>query len=145
MATTPAPLPDNVPESPDASLRALETHALRSSVWSILEYGTGTGLRVVSSLVLTRLLLPAYFGEMTLVNTLIVGINLLSDIGLAPSVIQSPRGDDPVFLNTAFSLQAIRGVALWIIALLLSWPMALYYHDPKLKALLPVLEQPEPR
>jgi len=139
MTTPPAPLPDNLPESPDATLRALETHAIRSSVWSILEYGTGTGLRVVSSLVLTRLLLPAYFGEMTLVNTLIVGINLLSDIGLAPSVIQSPRGDDPLFLNTAFSLQAIRGVALWIIALLLSWPMSLYYHDPRLKALLPVL------
>jgi O-antigen/teichoic acid export membrane protein len=131
--------PETAPEEPRSLLRALETHALRASLWSILEYGSGTGLRVVSSLVLTRLLLPAYFGEMTLVNTLIIGINLLSDIGLAPSVIQSPRGDDPLFLDTAFSLQAIRGVALWLIALLLSWPMSLYYHDPRLKALLPVL------
>jgi len=139
MDTPPAPLAETALEEPGTPLRALETHALRASFWSILEYGSGTGLRVISSLVLTRLLLPAYFGEMTLVNTLIVGINLLSDIGLAPSVIQSPRGDDPLFLDTAFSLQAIRGVALWLIALLFSWPMALYYHDPKLKALLPVL------
>ena len=77
-------------------MRALEQKALQASIWSILEYGSGMALRVVSSLVLTRLLLPAYFGEITLVTTLIMGMTLLSDIGLAPSVIQSPRGDDPV-------------------------------------------------
>lgn len=97
------------------------------------------GLRVVSSLVLTRLLAPAYFGEMTLLTTLIVGINLLSDIGLAPSVIQSPRGDEPDFLNTAWTIQVLRGVVLMFVALLVSWPMSVFYHDPKLKVLLPVL------
>lgn len=118
---------------------SLKKKALWASVWSILEYGFSMCLRVVSSLVLTRLLLPAYFGEITLVTTLIVGINLLSDIGLTPSVIQSPHGDEPTFLNTAWTLQVVRGVALWLIAVALSWPTALFYHDPKLKYLLPVL------
>lgn len=119
--------------------RALEKKALRASFWSILEYGSGMGLRVVSSLVLTRLLAPVYFGEMTLLTTLIVGINLLSDIGLAPSVIQSPEGDEPDFLNTAWTIQVLRGVVLMFVALILSWPMAVFYHDPKLKVFLPVL------
>lgn len=118
---------------------SLKRKAFSASVWSILEYGFGMGLRVVSSLVLTRLLLPTYFGEITLVTTLIIGINLLSDIGLTPSVIQSPRGDEPTFLNTAWTLQIVRGVALWLIAVALSWPVALFYHDAKLKYLLPVL------
>lgn len=118
---------------------ALKKKALQASIWSILEYGSGTALRTVSSLVLTRLLLPAYFGELTLVTTIIIGISLLSDIGLAPSVIQSTRGDDPVFLNTAWTVQVIRGVILWLIAVALSWPMAVFYHDPRLKLLLPVL------
>jgi O-antigen/teichoic acid export membrane protein len=120
-------------------MKALEKKALRASVWSVLEYGSATGLRVVSSLVLTRLLAPAYFGEMTLVATLIVGINLLSDIGLGPSVIQSKRGDDPTFLNTAWTLQVIRGTALWLIALLIAWPMAAFYNNHHLLYLLPVL------
>jgi O-antigen/teichoic acid export membrane protein len=136
---SPAVSHETAPKDAPLILRALETKALRAAFWSILEYGSGTGLRVVSSLVLTRLLLPAYFGEMTLVMTLIVGINLLSDIGLAPSVIQSPRGDDPLFLNTAWTLHAIRGVGLWVISVAISWPMALYYHDPRLRILLPVL------
>lgn len=120
-------------------MRALEKKAVLASVWSILEYGFAMALRVASSLVLTRLLLPAYFGEMTLVMTLITGISLLSDIGLTPSVIQSTRGDDPVFLNTAWTLQVLRGTGLWLIAIAMSWPMAAFYHDPKLKLLLPVL------
>lgn len=117
----------------------LEAKAARASIWTILEYGSGMALRVVSSLVLTRLLMPSIFGEMTLVTTLIVGITLLSDIGLQPSVVQSPHGDEPAFLNTAWTIQAIRGSILWLIAVAISWPMALFYHDPKLKILLPVL------
>src|ERR1700733_7891578 len=97
------------------------------------------GLRIVNSLVLTRLLLPAYFGELTLVFTVITGVSLLSDIGLAPSVIQSARGDDPVFLNTAWTLQVLRGVMLWLIALMLTWPVVLFYHHPQLKFLLPAV------
>ena len=120
-------------------LRALEKKALQASVWSILEYGSGMGLRIVNSLVLTRLLLPAYFGELTLVFTVITGVSLLSDIGLGPSVIQSARGDDPVFLNTAWTLQVLRGVMLWLIALMLTWPMVIFYHDPQLKFLLPAV------
>lgn len=129
-------------EAPSVDIPAtssLKKKALNASVWSILEYGFGMCLRVVSSLVLTRLLLPAYFGEMTLLTTMIVGINLLSDIGLAPSVVQSPHGDEPHFLNTAWTLQVLRGVALWLIAVALSPPFARFYHDPQLKYLLPVL------
>jgi O-antigen/teichoic acid export membrane protein len=117
----------------------LEKKAIRASYWSVLEYGSATALRVISSLVLTRLLVPATFGEMTLVTTLMIGINLLSDVGLAPSVIQSPRGDEPVFLNTAWTIQVIRGVGLWCVALAISWPMSLFYHNSTLKFLLPVL------
>jgi O-antigen/teichoic acid export membrane protein len=128
----------SVEEIPQA-LPTLKKKAISASVWSILEYGFATGLRLVSSLVLTRLLVPAFFGEMTIVATLVTGINFLSDIGLAPSVIQSSRGDDPVFLNSAWTIQVLRGIVLWLIALAISWPMALFYHDPQLRLLLPVL------
>jgi O-antigen/teichoic acid export membrane protein len=128
-----------MPASSPSAFHALEKQALRAAAWSIVEFGSSMGLRVVSSLVLTRLLLPAYFGEVALVMTLIVGIALLSDIGLAPSVVQSPRGDDPVFLNTAWTIQCIRGMILWVLAIAISWPMSVFYRDPKLRHLVPVV------
>jgi O-antigen/teichoic acid export membrane protein len=118
---------------------ALESQALHATLWTVVSYGAAQCLRVANSLILTRLLLPQAFGEMTLVITLIVGMSLLSDIGLEPSVVQSKRGDDTEFLNTAWSLQAIRGAILWGVAALLAWPMARFYHDPTLRLVLPVL------
>jgi len=127
------------PGSPAAPLGTLESRALNATFWTIVQYGAGQGLRLVNSYILTRLLLPEAMGQMTLVTTLIVGITMLSDIGLAPSVIQSPRGDEPDFLNTAWTLQVLRGGALWIVALLLAWPAAKFYHDPRLTLIFSVL------
>jgi len=126
-------------EHPPVHIAALESRALNATFWTIVQYGAGQGLRLVNSYILTRLLLPEAMGQMTLVTTLIVGITMLSDIGLAPSVIQSPRGDEPSFLNTAWTLQVLRGGALWLLALLLAWPAAKFYHDPKLTLIFSVL------
>jgi len=124
---------------PKIEMEVLESRALRATLWTVVSYGAAQSLRVVNSLVLTRLLVPSAFGQMTLVTTVIVGITLLSDIGLGPSIIQSARGDDPRFLNTAWTLQVIRGTVMWMVALLLSWPAARFYHDPTLLKVLPVL------
>jgi len=131
--------PFDEPAGPPMKIGVLESAALRATVWTVIAYGAAQGLRLVNSLVLTRLLVPAAFGQMTLVTTLIVGITLLSDIGLGPSIIQSARGDDQRFLNTAWTLQVLRGVGLWLVALALAWPAALFYHDHTLLMVLPVL------
>jgi len=119
--------------------KALESTAVRATFWTVVDYASSMALRLVNSMVLTRLLMPEAFGLMTLVSTLIVGVSLISDIGLGPSVIQSPRGDDPVLLNTAWTLQVLRGLSIFAATLLLAWPMSLIYHEPRLLALLPAL------
>jgi O-antigen/teichoic acid export membrane protein len=112
---------------------------MNATFWTVMDYGCSMALRVVNSLVLTRLLMPESFGLMTLVTTLIVGISLISDIGLGPNVIQSPRGDEPALLNTVWTLQVLRGVGIFIVSLILAWPMSMIYHEPRLMALLPAL------
>ncbi len=134
-----ATLSDAVPMAPASDFKALEGRAVHATIWTIISYGATQCLRLVNSLLLTHLLMPDAFGEMTLIVTLIVGISLLSDIGLEPSVIQSPRGDETVFLNTAWTLQVVRGLILWSVAVLLAYPASLFYHDQKLVYALPVL------
>jgi len=119
--------------------KVLESKAMRATFWTVMDYGCSMALRVVNSLVLTRLLMPESFGLMTLVTTLIVGIGLISDIGLGPNVIQSPRGDEPALLNTVWTLQVLRGLGIFAVSLMLAWPMSLIYHEPRLLALLPAL------
>jgi O-antigen/teichoic acid export membrane protein len=71
-------------------------------------------IRLGGNLIITRLLAPEMFGLMILVIMIQVTLGLLSDIGLRSAIIQSKRGDDPVLLNTAFSVQVLRGVIMWI-------------------------------
>jgi O-antigen/teichoic acid export membrane protein len=118
---------------------SLKTLALKGAVWTFAGYGTSQGIRLASNLILTRLLVPELFGLMALVYTFIGGLTLFSDIGIGPSIIQNRRGNDPDFFNTAWTVQIIRGVGLWICCLLITWPIATLYDEPRLLWLIPVI------
>lgn len=60
------------------------------------------------------------FGLMSLANILLIGLVLFSDLGIRQSIVQSHRGQEQLFLNTAWVVQIIRGAAIWLLALLLS-------------------------
>ncbi len=108
----------------------------RGALWSFAGYGGSQLLRFAGNLLLTRLLMPEAFGLMALVNALQQGLQLFSDIGIGPSIIQGKRGDDPVFLNTAWTLQALRGLLLCCVAALIAWPVAKFYGEPQLAFVL---------
>ncbi len=127
------------PETSETRHQKLKKQALKGTVYILGYYGIALGLRMVSSVVLARLLSPEFFGLMTLLTTVLVGLNLFSHIGLEDSVIQNPRGDDPVFLNTAWTLQALRGTGLWLMTILLAWPVARFYHESRMITLFPAL------
>ncbi|MBW4472078.1 MAG: oligosaccharide flippase family protein [Stenomitos rutilans HA7619-LM2] len=113
--------------------------AIRGAVWTIVGYGSSQVLRFGSNLILTRLLFPELFGLMAIVNVFLTGLHLFSDLGLNASIIQSKRGDDPVFLNTAWTLSIVRGVVLWLCCLGIAYPAAQFYHEPRLLWLLPLV------
>ncbi len=120
-------------------LRALESKAVRGTYFVTISYGLALGLRLVSSIILSHLFAPELFGVLALVTTFIIGLNLFSHIGLEASVIQNPRGDEPAFLNTAWTIQAIRGLGVFVVTFPLAWPVAHFYHEPRMIWLLPAL------
>lgn len=96
-------------------------------------------LRLGSSIILAWLLAPELLGTMLLINTLRIGVELLTDVGLGQSIVNNPRGSDPVFYNTAWTIQIVRGVVLTLVALLLTVPAANLYENDALKHLLPAV------
>lgn len=111
---------------------SLRTMLQRGTLWSLAGYGSSQILRFVGNLLLTRLLMPEAFGLMALVSAVQQGLQLFSDIGIGPSIIQGRRGDDPVFLNTAWTVQAMRGSVLACVAAAIAMPCASFYGDPRL-------------
>ncbi|MBP5975367.1 oligosaccharide flippase family protein [Brasilonema sp. CT11] len=119
-------------------MTSLKKLAIRGAIWTIIGFGGIQILRFGNNLILTRLLKPEIFGLMALVTTLRVGLELFSDVGIAQNIINSKRGDEPAFLNTAWTIQVIRGVVIWIVCLLVSFPMANFYNDQRLLWLIPI-------
>lgn len=100
--------------------RTLKQRVLRAGGWSIAGHGLSQAIRLGSSLIMTRLLVPEMFGVMAIATMVNIIFGQLSDVGLRQNVVQSRRGDDPAFLDTAWVVQIVRGLALWLLALLLS-------------------------
>lgn len=117
---------------------SLSARVLRSSMLTVGGFGFSQVLRLASNLLLTRLLFPEAFGMMALVMIFIQAVYQFSDLGVTPAIMQSKRGDDPEYLNTAWTIQVIRGFGLWAVASALAWPMSLFYGEPQLMHLLPV-------
>lgn len=123
-------------ESPKP-LPNLFQRALTGSMLTAGSYAATQALRLASNLILTRLLFPEAFGIMALVSVVLVGLSMFSDMGIGPAISQHRRGDEPAFLDTAFTLDVARGVALWLMTCALAWPAAKLYDAPELLQLLP--------
>lgn len=122
-------------ETKPLSLRKLAIHG---STWTIFGFGLTQAFRLVGNLVLTRLLFPEAFGIMVIVEMVANGIQMFSDMGIGAGVVRDRRGDEPQFLDTAWTLQAIRGCGLWIGTCIVAFPIAIAYHEPLLLQLLPL-------
>ncbi|MGL5063172.1 MAG: oligosaccharide flippase family protein [Microcoleus sp.] len=113
--------------------------ALKGAAWTIVSYGTSQIIRFASNLILTRLLFPELFGLVGLAQVFITCVNLFSDIGLGPSIIQNKRGEEREFLDTAWTLQVIRSFVVWLCLLIITWPVSYFYKEPRLLWLIPLI------
>lgn len=121
----------------------LASRVKRAGAWVIAGHGLGQFIRLASNLIMTRLLAPEMFGMMAIAWIIMTGLQLLSDMGLRQSIVQSRRGEDPEFLGTAWAAQIIRGGVLWLAGLLVAglilfmqqlqlMPPGTAYADPSL-------------
>ena len=63
---------------------------------------------------------------------MVIGLEMLSDLGIEPSIVQHPRGDQRSFLRTAFTIQAVRGVILFGLAWAASPVVVWLAADPEI-------------
>jgi O-antigen/teichoic acid export membrane protein len=117
----------------------LKKLTLTGAFWTLIGYGGSQVLRFGSNLLLTRLLFPELFGLMGLVNVFMLGLALFSDVGIGVSIVQNKRGEEPAFANTAWTMQVIRGIGLWVLCLVCAIPLARAYDQPELQWLIPIV------
>jgi len=118
----------------------------RGAFLTLINFGGTSGLRLLSNLILTRLLFPEAFGLMALIQVVIAGATMFSDFGIREAIIQDKRGEEQAFIDTAWTLQIIRGFILGAIIYMAAGPISVFFDAPQLgqmlhfSAVIPVLQ-----
>jgi len=97
----------------------LKARLLRAGAWTAGAYSVELVIRLISNLILTRLLFPEAFGLVAASGSLLIGLALISDFGVRAAIIQNPHGDSDKFLRSAWAFQISRGIILWLVLVLL--------------------------
>lgn len=116
----------------------LKQLTLKASVWTVSQFFIVNLNRLAANIIITRILAPELFGLMQLVFIFTLGMNFISDLGVHTNIIQNKRGDEPIFLRTAWTFQVIKGIVFWIASLLIAEPFASLYDQPSLRIIIPV-------
>lgn len=126
---TATPMPPEPEKKPDSGSGRLRKLAITGAVWSFLGFGIVYVLRFFSWPILTRLLggneqAKILIGAMAVVDTVMLGLIFMSDVGINLSVIRNERGSEESFQNTAWTIQVLRGLLLFAITLVVARPAA---------------------
>jgi O-antigen/teichoic acid export membrane protein len=95
-------------------------------------------LRLGSNLVLAHLLVPRDFGLLAITTLVATALALLAETGAWISIVRKGDKLERNWLDQLWTLQAVRGVLLWLIALGIAPVIAKAYGEPQLLWLLPV-------
>ena len=142
-------MPEATAHLPALAARNLRQRMLQAGGWILSSSLVSQALRLASSLVLTRLLVPQAFGLVAAVQTLYFALVMFSDLGVWQSVVNRQRAMDARFLGTAMSVQLLRGVLLALVVLALALGLHLaagreafvpgtVYADPRLPWMMSV-------
>ena len=123
--------------------QGIRSAAVRGTVFTVGVYGASQLIRLVSSLLLARILMPDAFGLMALVNAFMQGMEMLTDLGVGANIIQSPKGQERGFLRTAWTVQILRCALLWGVSVVMARPVAAFFavqdsRCAELESILPV-------
>lgn len=85
--------------------------SLKSNLFAtISSFGAQGAIKLGSSVVMTRLLRPEAMGIITILMAIIFVIEMIADMALTVVLIRHEKGDDPRYVNTAWTLRLARAL-----------------------------------
>jgi lipopolysaccharide exporter len=87
-------------------------------------------IRVISTIVLTRMLDSSAFGMVGIMTSVGIAVMFLSNIGIYSYVVRDERVHDPVFLDKVWSIRIVRGLLQAILVCLVAYPLTLFIGKP---------------
>ena len=121
-----------------AAFAALRAALAKDTSLLVATTGAAAVLRVVNTMVLTRILAPDVFGMVGAILTVCLVFTMVSDLGFQVYVVRHERGLERRFLDVIWTVQVVRGFVLTALAVAAAGPIAALFAKPELAAPLAV-------
>lgn len=103
---------------------SLRRKILASAALSTMVFAMQVVARIVSTIILTRILTPEIFGVFAVVMTFIFILEMFSDLGVRSLILTKEDDLDDGFLRSCWTAQILRGVLILIVCVLLALGIA---------------------
>ncbi len=103
-----------------ADERSLKQKVLLSGVLSVSGFVLNITFRLVSTIVLTRLLAPEIFGVFSVLLSVLFILTMFTDLGVRSLILTREEEIDPAFLQSCWTMQLLRGVLVGCIIVLIA-------------------------
>jgi lipopolysaccharide exporter len=98
-----------------------------------LSFGAQAVIKLLSSVILTRILRPQAYGLITLLMSIVFVVELLADMNVTTFIIREQGSEEPRYLNTAWTIRLGRAVLNTTVVFLAAPLIATtIYHSPEL-------------
>lgn len=124
--------------STEAVPPSLGDRVASSARWAFLDQAFQQVVRIGLTVALTRLASPRDFGLIGLAFLVTALSSFITDLGLGPALVQR-REVTEAHIRTAVSTTALVGVLLAIVTIAAAHPVAAFFDEPRLAAVLVVL------
>ncbi len=122
----------------ETKLDNLGDRARTAANWRFLDTGTSTGLQMVTSIILARLLMPDDFGILALA-TMVTGLaGVFRDLGLGQALVQR-KEIEPVHTTAAFWGALIMGTGMCGLVMAAAPYVGSYFQEPRMAPVLRVI------
>ncbi|MBV8092032.1 MAG: oligosaccharide flippase family protein [Acetobacteraceae bacterium] len=122
----------------ESEAAALGRQTAVGAIWMIAWRVTTRLLGMISTLVLARVLVPGDFGLIAMATGFAGAIEGLSLLGLDDALIRKAEADRGLY-DTAFSIQALRGLANGAVVAIMAGPASAWFQEPRLMPILLIL------
>ncbi len=110
----------------------------KSLVFSFLDRYASLAISVVSSMVIARLLTPTEIGVFSVTMVLLMFVSTVRDLGAGQYLIQEKELTTER-IRAVWAVQLGLGLGLACIVLLASYPVALFYNEPRMRNIMLVV------
>ena len=110
----------------------------KSLVFSFLDRYASLAMSIVSSMVIARLLTPAEIGVFSVTMVLLMFVSSVRDMGAGSYLLQE-RELTTERIRAVWAVQLGLGLALALLVLLASYPVAVFYQEPRMRDIMLVI------